>query len=282
MINITVEYLSGVAYLDGRAAGRPGRVEWPPHPDRLFMALVAAWGRADCDASERRALEWLERQDPPAIAASDGQVRPTLTVYSPVNDRLPDTKELRKHVPMVSPDHRARHVIDFLQTARNKERQVASVVPRSPRVSYLWETDAPVDLRKPLEGLVAHMLSLGMVLLSVALIGVVRGCSKRHLYDNLPFLLVLGLSLAGIFWLRLRNPYSVAQDFRFIPFVAVPCAYYFAFGTSLLATRTRTVVVFLGYAFALICFLFLVGLFLKSHALFPANPEFPIEALLRS
>ena len=35
--------------------------EWPPHPDRVFMAMVAAWGEAGEDAPQREALEWLER-----------------------------------------------------------------------------------------------------------------------------------------------------------------------------------------------------------------------------
>ena len=41
--------------------------EWPPHPDRAFMALVAAWGESGEDPSERAALEWLESQPSPAI-----------------------------------------------------------------------------------------------------------------------------------------------------------------------------------------------------------------------
>ena len=31
--------------------------EWPPHPDRVFMAMVAAWGEAGEDAEQRAALE---------------------------------------------------------------------------------------------------------------------------------------------------------------------------------------------------------------------------------
>ena len=34
--------------------------EWPPHPDRVFMALVAAWGESGEDPDHRTALEWLE------------------------------------------------------------------------------------------------------------------------------------------------------------------------------------------------------------------------------
>jgi CRISPR-associated protein Csb2 len=45
-------------------AATPNRreeAEWPPHPDRLFQSLVAAWGRDENpDDEERAALEWLE------------------------------------------------------------------------------------------------------------------------------------------------------------------------------------------------------------------------------
>ena len=61
--------------------------EWPPHPARLFSALVAAWADADeLDAEERAALEWLESQAPPEIAASDAVPRKAVSHFVPVND----------------------------------------------------------------------------------------------------------------------------------------------------------------------------------------------------
>ena len=61
--------------------------EWPPHPARLFSALVAAWADADHpDPLERTALEWLEAQVPPAIAASEAVPRKVVSHFVPVND----------------------------------------------------------------------------------------------------------------------------------------------------------------------------------------------------
>ena len=61
--------------------------EWPPHPARLFSALVAAWADADePDSAERAALEWLESQAPPAIAASEAVPRKVVSHFVPVND----------------------------------------------------------------------------------------------------------------------------------------------------------------------------------------------------
>lgn len=63
------------------------RSEWPPHPARLFSALVSVWSDADeTDVSERDALEWLEAQGPPAIAASDAVPRRVVSHFVPVND----------------------------------------------------------------------------------------------------------------------------------------------------------------------------------------------------
>jgi CRISPR-associated protein Csb2 len=64
--------------------------EWPPHPARVFSALVATHHTAALpSADERRALEWLERQAPPAICASstfETAARVTVPVFVPVND----------------------------------------------------------------------------------------------------------------------------------------------------------------------------------------------------
>ena len=61
--------------------------EWPPHPARLFSALVAAWADADePDPKERTALEWMESQSPPAITASEAVPRKVVSHFVPVND----------------------------------------------------------------------------------------------------------------------------------------------------------------------------------------------------
>ena len=62
------------------------RAEWPPHMARLFSALVATWDEGGRDPAERVALEWLESQKPPAIAASDAVRRTVVPHFVPVND----------------------------------------------------------------------------------------------------------------------------------------------------------------------------------------------------
>ena len=60
--------------------------EWPPHPARLFSALVASWAEDGQDQAEREALEWLESQGPPAISASGATPRSVVSHFVPVND----------------------------------------------------------------------------------------------------------------------------------------------------------------------------------------------------
>lgn len=79
-----------VNFLTGRyvatAHNNRRRTEWPPHTARLFSALVNAWAEEGRDPAERAALEWLEAQDPPAIAASGAIPRRAVSHFVPVPD----------------------------------------------------------------------------------------------------------------------------------------------------------------------------------------------------
>jgi len=81
---LEIEHLTGVAF----AAQSPANSapDWPPQPDRVFSALVAAWGARGERSDERQALEWLEGQKPPEVAASAGFARTPATVFVPPND----------------------------------------------------------------------------------------------------------------------------------------------------------------------------------------------------
>ena len=85
MLSFGVELLMRRAVItrwDNRA-----ETEWPPHPDRLFMALVAAWGDTGEDPAHRKALEWLEGLSAPALAVPlEVSERTPFTCYVPVND----------------------------------------------------------------------------------------------------------------------------------------------------------------------------------------------------
>lgn len=85
MLAVQVELLTG-RYAATRHDDRH-RVEWPPHPARLYSAMVAAWADSDSpDPGERAALEWIEAQDPPVVHVSQASERDPVTHYVPVND----------------------------------------------------------------------------------------------------------------------------------------------------------------------------------------------------
>src|ERR1043166_2388330 len=98
-IDLLTERYAATAYNDRE------RVEWPPHPARLFSALVATWaegqlGTAEGDA-ELVALQWLQTQPAPRILASSvarTAERTAAVAFVPVNDvgviRAPDHSKL--------------------------------------------------------------------------------------------------------------------------------------------------------------------------------------------
>lgn len=85
MFAIEVNFLTG-RYVASAHHDR-NQAEWPPHPARLFSALVATWADAEPpDQAERRGLEWIEAQSPPSIAAPKAVQRRVVTHFVPVND----------------------------------------------------------------------------------------------------------------------------------------------------------------------------------------------------
>ena len=84
MLAIGLRYLCGAVRATHPA--KREEVEWPPHPDRVFMALVAAHAETDGAPTEETALKWLEQLGAPQISASTCQTREAVTAYVPVND----------------------------------------------------------------------------------------------------------------------------------------------------------------------------------------------------
>ena len=132
-----------VNFLTGRfvAASHHDRntPEWPPHPARLFSALVATWSDADQpDPAERQALEWLESRPSPSIYASDATPRSQTVHFVPVNDARVFSR--------VSYEKRAHRIEDLLaqidqagahgETAR-KIRSLKTKVKRQQNVSQM-------------------------------------------------------------------------------------------------------------------------------------------------
>jgi len=131
MFAIEVEYLLGRAVATDST--RRDLAEWPPHPQRLFSALVDAYGDDPDDADAADALRWLESLAPPQLYVSLGEeafYRRVTKYFVPVNDELP--KRLSA-APLV-------------EQRKRQERYFPAVMPCNPRVQFLWP-DATPDAR---------------------------------------------------------------------------------------------------------------------------------------
>lgn len=165
MFALEVEYLTGRAVATARH--RREEAEWPPHPGRLFSALVdAAFQAVSDDGLELpgdvlKALEWLERLDLPALAVSGGQRRDVVQAFVPVNDAgAPEVKAGK--VPSAG---QIADALAVLPDSRGKQpRFFPTVVPDSSLVHFVWENapEAEVAIHRPaLERVVECVTYLG-------------------------------------------------------------------------------------------------------------------------
>lgn len=148
---LEVEFLTGVC----RAAREPGDddPDWPPQPDRVFSALVSAWAAAGERPEERKALEWLEAQPPPAVHASEHSARTTPDVFVPPND--PGASRAAKVYMRVMPDGRPR-----------QPRRFPIARPDNPIMAIAWSMEPEPALFDALNaitrcvGYIGHSASL--------------------------------------------------------------------------------------------------------------------------
>lgn len=108
---IEVNFLTGRYVATAHNDRRRG--EWPPHPARLFSALASTWADADQpDAEERQALEWIENQGAPAIAATSADPRNAVSHFVPVNDASIVSRRMQ--------EQRARKVYEVMDLLRDR------------------------------------------------------------------------------------------------------------------------------------------------------------------
>jgi CRISPR-associated protein Csb2 len=161
MLALEVEFLTG-RYTATDFRDRD-RAEWPPHPSRLFSALVAAAYESGLGESARAALLWLESLPPPHIYADEAPAAQSpVTAYVPVND------------PAGPP---------LPQRAERQPRSFPSVVPHaravgeSPVVYFVWPEAQPDEVLLRLLGAVAE---------NVTYLGSSRSLVRVRLADRAP------------------------------------------------------------------------------------------------
>lgn len=127
--------------------------EWPPHPDRLFSALVAAYGETGEDPTEAAALRWLETLPPPSLSCDlEVSCRANVTSYVPVNDTSDPIAKSKVLAPMGS-----------LAIGRVRQPRTFPVaIPETPDVFFAWsDMDVPAEYLAGLEQLCRKVTYLG-------------------------------------------------------------------------------------------------------------------------
>lgn len=194
MFAIEVELLTG--RYAATAHNDRGRAEWPPHPARLFSALVAALhDRENPDETERAALLWLEQQGAPSLIVdpeSRTGRRRVHAVYVPVNDVTIGgdvvVREAERKMAEASTPAEKRKAASGLEKARmeavaidawpsnkalvtavallpaRRTRQLRTfpvVLPETPTFALLWPEADPSRHRSALERLSTRVTRLG-------------------------------------------------------------------------------------------------------------------------
>jgi CRISPR-associated protein Csb2 len=150
MLALKWEYLTGKA-VASRWSDR-SQPEWPPHPDRVFQALVAAWGETGQGAEGREALLWLERQPPPQLSAPDAQPCSDRPVYMPVNDTQASARTKTYTESMLS----------LLPTQRDKKMRYFPACTVSGVCALVWPDAEPdAATRVALRALCASVTHIG-------------------------------------------------------------------------------------------------------------------------
>lgn len=132
-MKLSVEFLGlyGAADVTERAT-----VEWPPHPDRVYQALVDA-----ALPDDRPMLGWIEQQPPPSVDCGSavpldwGHKGKAFVPTNYPTDTLPD---LRK----------------------KQERQFPMAVPDEP-VHYVWRAEPPVQVFESIKRTVNRVTHIG-------------------------------------------------------------------------------------------------------------------------
>ena len=183
MLVLRVEYLTGVCMATKHDDPTRSTAEWPPHPDRLYSALVAAAaelgpsGGTWLPDSERKALEWLAEQGGPEIHASPAHPRTTPEIPMPSNPHEDEIWQ-KSNPRAVKADFDPK---TWVPTHRKKVLlPIPAVIPEEAAVWFIWPNSEPNGHQKILRSICDRVACLGR---SRSLVHVtVEGCAPPATY----------------------------------------------------------------------------------------------------
>lgn len=146
MFTLEVEYLLGRSFAG--EYGRRSRPEWPPHPGRLFSALASAYFENGKDQQEKEALEWLERQTPPALRAGDAGSAAVPIAYVPTNYVGDGPPVTRGKQPRFFPAQGPSDVVVHFIWPGTPSAEIAGTLDRlASRTAYLGKSCSMIRMR---------------------------------------------------------------------------------------------------------------------------------------
>ncbi|HLI83697.1 MAG TPA: type I-U CRISPR-associated protein Csb2 [Bryobacteraceae bacterium] len=171
MLAIRIEFLTGVYMATRYNDPSRSEPEWPPHPDRLFSALVAAAAEpAENDLAripEREAstLRWLlePQRGPLHLAVSESRNRSAPDVYMPEN---PHSDEIPKGSLETGDENTRKKKRNALRGLipvfrGKKPLPIPAVIPDDPVAYFIWPDADPDEHAEVLRGICSKVTYLG-------------------------------------------------------------------------------------------------------------------------
>lgn len=171
MLAIRIEFLTGVYMATRHDDPSRSEPEWPPHPDRLFSALVAAAAEPTGDDvaripdAEARALRWLS--DPtrglPQLAVSEARKRSAPDVYMPENPHPDDIPKGSLETGDEKTRRKKRNALrGLVPVFRGKKPiPIPAVIPDEPAAYFIWPDAEPGEHAEVLRGICKKVTYLG-------------------------------------------------------------------------------------------------------------------------
>ncbi len=175
-----------IRYLRKRVASTSchdfGQIEWPPHPARVYMALVAAHGEdrpedKATESAEVGALKWLAGLSPPVIAAADAEPRTAVVCHVPVNPD-PNPQEKWGLITRTNKKEKAAQPLQGLSVGRVRQPRTFPSAHLEHDTVYVEWSDA--------HGLEVHRSALERICRRVTRIGHSSSLVQVWLADELP------------------------------------------------------------------------------------------------
>lgn len=175
MLALRVEYLTKVCMATRHDDPNRSTAEWPPHPDRLYSALVAAASEL-ADGSEAQgnlpkpaenALRWLAQCEAPELAFSEAQTRSAPYVHMPSNPdptEIPVSLEASKGAkdPVEAKRKKEKAALNLIPVFRKRAAlPVPAVIPDDPVVHFVWPNAEPAEHLAVLRRICRHVTYLG-------------------------------------------------------------------------------------------------------------------------